>query len=160
MNERPIPVAVTGSGDSWYLTVNIHIKKVGDEYECESANSILDHYPVQADVVKTVNDYINAKTDYKILTGFVWKDMPVWLSTENQFNFKAAYDIAYQTGGANLPARYKLGEDEKGNPIYYEFLDLATFADFYTSAVAHIQKCINEGWEEKDSIDYSELIIK
>ena len=34
---------------------------------------------------------INAQTDEKILSGFVWNEMPVWLSSENQFNFKAAY---------------------------------------------------------------------
>lgn len=42
---------------------------------------------------------INTQTDEKILTGFVWNDKPVWLSSENQFNFKAAYDLAIQTQG-------------------------------------------------------------
>ena len=38
--------------------------------------------------------------------------MPVWLSSENQFNYKAAYDLAVQTGGATLPVTFKFGTDE------------------------------------------------
>lgn len=37
---------------------------------------------------------INKRTDELILSGFIWKDMSVWLSSENQFNYKAAYDLA------------------------------------------------------------------
>ena len=79
----------------------------------------------------------------------------MWLSSENQFNFKCAYDLAYQTEGASLPAKYKLGEDGNGQPIYFVFEDLETFGDFYLSAIEWIQTCINEGWEIKDSIDHS-----
>jgi hypothetical protein len=35
--------------------------------------------------------------------------MPVWLSTENQFNYKAAFDLATQTGGKSLPVTFKFG---------------------------------------------------
>ena len=35
------------------------------------------------DVKDAILDDINAQTDYKILTGLVWNDKPVWLSTEN-----------------------------------------------------------------------------
>ena len=38
-----------------------------------------------------VNKFINEKTDWKIKSGFTWKDYKVWLSSENQFNYKAAY---------------------------------------------------------------------
>lgn len=160
IEEEPQFISIAGSGDSYYLTVNLHITKIESGYECESTTVKLDHFPVRADVVKAATDYVNAKTDYKILTGFVWRKMPVWLSAENQFNFKAAYDLAYQTGGASLPARYKLGEDEKGDPIYYDFMDVETFQDFYLSAIAWIQQCINDGWKEKDSIDYGDLKLQ
>ena len=116
-----------------------------------------DHQPVRAEVKADIEALINGITDNKILSGYRWKDMPVWLSSENQFNFKAAYDLAYQSNGASLPARYKLGEDEEGNPIYYDFDDLDTFQDFYLGAIAYIQKCINEGWEIKDGVDYNEM---
>ena len=113
--------------------------------------------PTRERLKADIEALINGMTDKKILSGFVWKDNPVWLSSENQFNFKAAYDLAFQTNGASLPARYKLGEDKEGNPIYFDFEDLATFQDFYTGAIAYIQKCINDGWEIKDGVDYDEL---
>lgn len=97
---------------------------------------------------------INTQTDEKILSGFVWNNNPVWLSTENQFNYKAAYDLAVQTGGATLPIKFKLGEDAEGNPIYYTFTDVATLGDFYIKAMQYIQGCLAEGWERKDAIDW------
>lgn len=99
---------------------------------------------------------INQQTDEKILSGFVWNDNPVWLSTENQFNYKAAYDLAIQTGGANLPIKFKLGEDTEGNPIYYTFTDVETLGDFYIKAMRYIQECLAEGWERKDAIDWEQ----
>lgn len=117
-----------------------------------------DHKPDRSELRADIEGLINGLTDDNILRGYVWKENPVWLSSENQFNFKAAYDLAFQTNGASLPARYKLGEDKDGNPIYYDFEDLATFQDFYLGAITWIQKCINAGWEEKDAVDYDKLL--
>lgn len=105
-------------------------------------------------VKKAVVSDVNAETDEKILTGFVWQEKPVWLSSENQFNFKAAYDLAVQTKGKSLPVKFKLGERD-GEPVYHTFDDMGEFTDFYTSALAFINQCLNEGWELKDSIDWS-----
>ena len=114
-----------------------------------------DHRPTIAEVRADIESLVNGITDNRILKDFVWRGRHVWLSSENQFNFKCAYDLAYQTEGASLPAKYKLGEDGNGQPIYFVFEDLETFGDFYLSAIEWIQTCINEGWEIKDSIDYS-----
>lgn len=97
---------------------------------------------------------INAVTDEKILSGFVWNGMEVWLSSENQFNYKAAYDIAVQTNGANLPVRFKFGTTEK--PIYYTFNTVEELSDFYMSAMSYINACLEEGWAKKDAINWSE----
>ena len=78
--------------------------------------------------------------------------MPIWLSSENQFNYKTAYDLAVQTNGASLPIKFKFGTDE--SPVYYTFESLEDFSDFYMSAVAHVNTVLNEGWEKKDSIDW------
>lgn len=96
---------------------------------------------------------INENTDKKILSGFKWKDMQVWLSSENQFNYKAAYDLAFQTNGASLPTVFKFGMTE--NPIYYKFDDLEELTDFYTKALAYINEQLAMGWYKKDSIDWS-----
>ena len=129
---------------------------------------------IDIDIIKkAITDDINKQTDEKILNGFVWNDNPVWLSSENQFNFKAAYDLAIQTNGASLPVKFKIGETpvtyvnkgteeepiwvkEGGEPIYHIFETVEDLADFYTKAVAHINNCLNEGWQKKDSIDWSE----
>lgn len=77
--------------------------------------------------------------------------MPVWLSTENQFNYKASYDLAVQTGGANLPIRFKFGTDEE--PIYHDFTSVDELTDFYTGAMAFINETLQDGWKQKDSIN-------
>lgn len=108
------------------------------------------------DIKETILSDINSQTDEKILKGFVWNDKPVWLSSENQFNFKAAYDLAVQTKGKSLPVKFKLGESSDGEPVYHTFDDMGEFTDFYTKAIAFINQCLNEGWERKDNIDWSE----
>lgn len=107
--------------------------------------------PSTTEIRAIIKETINRETDRKILEGFVWKDMQVWLSSENQFNYKAAYDLAVQTNGATLPVRLKFGTDE--TPVYYNFESLEDFADFYTQAMVHINTVLNEGWAEKDLAD-------
>ena len=102
---------------------------------------------------KLVLDAINKEVDEKILSGFVWKDMPVWLSTENQFNYKAAYDLAVMSQGQSLPVTFKFGTTE--SPVYYTFETLDDISDFYISAMAYINTTLAEGWKLKDSIDWS-----
>ena len=109
---------------------------------------------------KLVLDAINKEVDEKILSGFVWKDMPVWLSTENQFNYKAAYDLAVMSQGQSLPVTFKFGTTE--SPVYYTFETLDDISDFYISAMAYINTTLAEGWKLKDGIDWSvyEEILK
>lgn len=108
------------------------------------------HQPTKKEVYGIIVANVNRLTDKKILSGFVWNDIPVWLSSENQFNFKAAFDVAVQTGGASLPVKFKLGE-ENGVPVYHVFETMDEFTDFYTSAIGFIMRALNEGWMEKDN---------
>ena len=96
---------------------------------------------------------INKDIDQKILSGFIWKDMSVWLSSENQFNYKAAYDLAVMSQGKSLPTVFKFGTTD--NPVYYSFGTLEDISDFYISGMAYINTCLAEGWKQKDSIDWS-----
>lgn len=109
-----------------------------------------DRAPTEAEVLDVITSHVNELTDQKILSGYQWNGYNVWLSTENQFNFKAAYDVAVQTGGETLPIKFKLGETD-GEPNYYVFEDMATFTDFYTKALAYIIEILNTGWIEKDA---------
>lgn len=117
-----------------------------------------DHKPTTAELKEDIVKLIDSETDNTILTGFKWQGKNVYLSTENQMNFKAAYDLAVQTGGQTLPIKFKLGEDLECNAVYHVFSELEEFADFYTKAVAFVVTSLNEGWEEKDGIDYEKLI--
>ena len=125
-------------------------KQAVSYYETEI---ILPHKPNINDIKQAVLEGVNRMIDEKILSGFVWKDMPVWLSTENQFNYKAAYDLAVMSQGQSLPVTFKFGTTE--SPVYYTFETLDDISDFYISAMAYINTTLAEGWKLKDSIDWS-----
>ncbi len=108
------------------------------------------HRPTKEELIDVITTHVNALTDEKILTGYVWNGISVWLSRENQFNFKAAYDVAVQSDGAILPINFKLGEDKSGNPLYYTFANMDEFEAFYTGAIVYIQQTLADGWAEKD----------
>ena len=113
-----------------------------------------DHKPSLREIKQDISDLVNTETDAKILTGFTWNSKPVYLSTENQQNFKAAYDFARDTNGATLPVKFKLCEDKDANPVYHTFTKFEPLADFVTKATAFVIETLNEGWKKKD-IDYS-----
>lgn len=114
---------------------------------------ILYHKPIEAELRKLFTKYYNDITDNKILSGFVWNEMPVWLSEENQRNYKAAYDIAVQKNGATLPVEFKFGTED--TPMYQIFHTVEELEKFYLPAVSYVQQCLAEGWRMKDAIDYS-----
>lgn len=116
-----------------------------------------DHRPTLDEIRAIIIAQINADTETRILTQFSWNGKPVWLSKENQINYKAAYDLAVQTDGAILPIRFKLGENEDGTPIYHTFTKIEPFSDFIIKMITFSNTLLNEGWKEKDSIDYSKF---
>lgn len=105
--------------------------------------------------IKTfILDAINKRTDENILSGFIWRDNQVWLSRENQFNYKASYDLAVQNNGANLPTVFKFGDID--NPTYYKFDNIEDLEDFYLKATKFINEQLAIGWAKKDSINWEE----
>lgn len=109
--------------------------------------------PTQDEIKEIIIAQINRNVEEKILCGLVWKDMPIWLSTENQFNYKAAYDLAVQTGEQSLPVKFKFGTDEQ--PVYHTFTTLDDLQEFYMTSLAFVQQVLDEGWQEKDNLDLS-----
>ena len=111
---------------------------------------------------------IDAQTDEKILNGYQWtilhgddagKTINVWLSKENQSNFKAKHDTATQYPQlTTYPIVYKVGEVEEENglkrPVYEHFQDVNELAQFYLGGLAYIERTLAEGWQRKDSIDF------
>lgn len=139
------------NNNKWRVRWNV--KPIEGSNDVVYTEEDFDHKPTLDEVKELITAQINADIDNKILTGFVWNDMPVWLSSENQFNYKAAYDLAAQTGGATLPVRFKFGIGDV--PTYHTFNDLAELTDFYTKALAYVNTTLNNGWEAKDNIDWS-----
>ena len=136
--------------NKWKIRWNITEK---DDGSAEWLEKDFDHKPTIKEVRNVIIQYHNKQVDAKILSGYRWRDMPVWLSTENQFNYKASFDLAVQTGGSNLPVRFKFGTDEE--PQYHDFTTIEELTDFYTGAMAFINATLQEGWSAKDNIDLS-----
>lgn len=109
------------------------------------------HKPSEEEIKSIISGWINSQTASRILSGYRYEGKMVWLSTENQFNYKAAYDLAVQTAGAALPVTFKLGDDD--NPEYVTFETLDTLTAFYTGAMQFVQKTQLDGWNAKDAID-------
>lgn len=113
----------------------------------------LNHKPTIDEIKDIIISWYNKEIEEEIASGFEWNGMRIWLSTENQFNYKAAYDMAVQTKGLNLPITFKFGDSS--NPVYFEFTTVDTLADFYVSAMSFINSTLKNGWEIKDSIDFN-----
>ena len=105
-------------------------------------------------VKETVIKDINAKTDAKILNGYPFTPdgaedpIIVWLSKESQTNFSEAQRLQI------IPVKFKLNETEDKQPIYHTFETVEELDRFYLGGVQYINKCLNEGWAEKDGIDW------
>lgn len=127
-----------------------------DVTEQEDGNAIymeeeFDHKPERDEIRTLIFQYYNSEVDATILSGFSYEEHEVWLSSENQFNYKAAYDLAVQTDGSNLPVTFKLGTDDA--PYYRTFDNINDLKDFYTQVMQFIQATITNGWKKKDSVN-------
>lgn len=109
------------------------------------------HKPSLDEVRSLVIQWYNDDIDRRILSGFYFENNVVWLSAENQLNYKVAFDLAVQTNGASLPVTIKLGNDDK--PVYRVFSQLDDFRTFYTAALTYIQQTIADGWKLKDNFN-------
>lgn len=120
---------------------------------CSALVEVFHEKVTEESVRSRLAKYYDSITDWKILSGFEWRGMKVWLSMENQFNYKAAYDLAVQTNGASLPVTFKFGDS---SPVYHTFNTLEEISDFYTSALSYVNNTLADGWAKKDSLDWSE----
>ena len=112
-----------------------------------------DHKPTIEEVKSTIIGWYNSQVDNKIVSGFKWNGMPIWLSTENQFNYTAAFDAAVMSNGQTLPVTFKFGTDEE--PTYHTFATIEDLSDFYYKSMKHVQDTLSNGWEAKDKINFA-----
>jgi hypothetical protein len=155
-NYKPISVI----GNNLYLICwDLKKYKRKDEGEfCTWMEEMVRFKPSLEYIKNLILGWHNEQIDEKILSGFKWNDMPIWLSSENQFNYKAAYDLAVQTGGANLPVTFKFGTTDES--VYHTFTTLEEINGFYLSAMKYINDTLAEGWREKDAIDWEQYKIE
>ena len=114
-----------------------------------------DGKPTLTQIRAAISADINDRVRQRITSTLSWNQKPVWLSTENQQDWKAAYDRALQTDGANLPLKFKIGEQEDGTPVYHTFTSVNAFGDFWAACLQHIHQCLADGWQKKDEMDWS-----
>lgn len=148
-NKGVLPIeCVNPKKDKWRIRWDVQ------EHEDDSADYMeeeFDHKPTDEEIKAIVIVWYNRQTDQAILSGFEYEGNLVWLSSENQFNYKATYDLAVQTSGATLPVTFKFGTDEQ--PVYRVFDTLEELTDFYVSAIRYVQETLEAGWKRKNAFD-------
>lgn len=148
-NKGVLPIeCVNPKKDKWRIRWDVQ------EHEDDSADYMeeeFDHKPTNEEIKAIVIVWYNRQTDQAILSGFEYEGNLVWLSSENQFNYKAAYDLAVQTSGATLPVTFKFGTNEQ--PVYRVFDTLEELTDFYVSAIRYVQETLEAGWKRKNAFD-------
>ena len=117
----------------------------------------LNHRPTVDEIKALISGWISDRTAARILTGFSYDGVPVWLSVENQSNYQRAYTQASLGLPGALPVTFKFGTDDA--PVYRTFDTLPELEAFYTAYSAHIQNVQQEGWKAKDNIDFGRYSV-
>ena len=93
----------------WRITWDYQETETAEGVQRSYMEETFDHLPALAEIKAVINEWYNRKITDTIESGYIWNGLKVWLSMENQMNYKTAYDLALQTGGENLPVTFKLG---------------------------------------------------
>lgn len=121
-------------------------------YQTEDADGVtfiethFDYKPSMDEIKAFIFAVINDQVKTRILSGFVWSGLPIWLSEENQMNWSQAV----------VPDTFKIGEEADGTPVYHEFATEDEMKAFNEAWRAYIQRCLQDGWKQKDGYDFSE----
>lgn len=146
--DTPLVQCLNPKLDKWMVLWPIGVENGSFAFIAEGFN----HKPNILEIRNSILTWHNAMIDEAILSGFTWRGIPVWLSMENQFNYKAAYDIAVQSEGEILPT-FKFGTAE--NPVYHKFESLEELKEFYIGAMSYVTQTLSDGWKAKDAIDWN-----
>ena len=161
LEKMPLKMTVSKGPKGWFVTANFNVVAVEGGFTCDSATACIDRPPSLNDAIAVAMDFINSKTDARILSGYQWsvlhgKDsgrmVNVYLSKENRENIKAKYDLAISKPElVPFPLKYKISEEEDTTPIYEYFQNASELEAFHIGSLNFIDSCINEGWSEKDA---------
>ena len=156
--QKPLELEVLNSIKQTYIVrfaFNESIQEENSYWEFEEI--IFKHKPSLEEIKTLITDYYNKCCDKEILSGFVYNNLPVWLSQENQLNYKSAFDLAKQTNSSNLPVKFKFGTDIE--PQYFVFETLEKLEDFYIKMNQFIHSTLEKNWNLKDDINWEQYII-
>lgn len=112
--------------------------------------------PTAEEIKAAVTEQINSNVTEKIIGGMTYNGQAVWLSTENQLN----YASIERNADVEYPLTLKMNEEADGTPVYHTFGNAEEFAAFSKAASLHILQCVKDGWQEKDSVDWSKFEVK
>lgn len=132
----------------WRVRWDVQVKDASATYMEQTFN----HKPAIDEIKSLILDWHNEQINECILSGFSYNNIPVWLSAENQFNYKAAHDLAIQTGGASLPVTFKFGTSEQ--PVYQVFASVEEISEFYIKTIRFVNDTLEDGWHEKDGVKW------
>lgn len=127
------------------LFYGLYTDERGSSYEYRYS---FGHKPTWDEVKEVLIGTINAQTKDKILNGFTWNNMNVWLSEDNQRNFMMIANF----GDDSYPLQVKINEAEDGAPIYYTFANAEEFKAFSKQASQYVIETLAAGWKEKDQL--------
>lgn len=108
-------------------------------------------------IVDLIYNVINEETQNSIINLFNWNGYSIYLSQENQMNYKNAFDLAVATNGESLPVTFKFKKD--GKSAYYTFDMISELKDFYMTVNKHINSCLELGWQRKDAVNIEDYKI-
>lgn len=114
-----------------------------------------DHRPSVDEVKSLIEGWISDATRERIISGFTYEGVPVWLSAENQANYERAYIQSKMGNGVSVV--FKFGTDDK--PVYRKFENPADIEAFYRAFSEHIQQAQLDGWNARDSIDLEPYLM-
>lgn len=106
-------------------------------------------------IKSTINNYYNEICSEEILKGFKIASDTVWLSSENQMNYKIYYDFALVNNQNKLefkPIKIKIGDETESK--YHTFESFEEYQKFVFDYTEHIQNTISKYWKIKDAIDW------
>lgn len=135
--------------------IRFDINKI-DDNTYQYCEYIFDHKPIIDEVKNVIIQYYNEKADKEIICGFIWNDMSIWLSIENQINYKAIYDLMNINELAVFPLHLKFRKD--GDDIMYSFMTKDDYLDFYEKQIIYVKNVLQKYWNIKDNINYSDYI--
>ena len=108
-------------------------------------------------IVNEINKLIDNETSFNIINSCLWNGYSIYLSKENQMNYKNAFDLAVTTNGESLPVTFKFKKD--GKSTYYTFDTVGELKDFYLKVNKHINDCLSLGWSRKDKVNPNDYKI-